>query len=116
MAREDHPTLQNQDVSIVGHAKFGPYEPARLDLGSYKPADVPPGFSIEYDPEPQPPKSVVANVTRFEDGGSSRSVCLVDNHGTKPVEVTIRRLADIHGIPRDAELLHGADGAAFQAA
>jgi len=69
-----------------------PRDQLRVPLGNYTDAKLAKGFSIEFDPEPDPQDSVVAHITSLGTVKQYRLVLHVANFGDTPVTAIVTEL------------------------
>lgn len=72
--------------------EVGPLEQKSIVLGSYLAKKLTKGFSVEYAPEPDPPDSVVTQITDTGSATESRFVLHIANFGDRVIVAKIKKL------------------------
>ncbi|MGH7158376.1 MAG: hypothetical protein ACREGD_04910 [Candidatus Saccharimonadales bacterium] len=87
---KDNP--KNKQTQLIECLIVKPGEQARTRLGSFTQENPPKGFSVELNPDPDPPNSVVTKITSM---GNSRQYALVlhvANYSNKTIKAEVRQL------------------------
>ncbi len=77
---------------LIGKISIEPQEQSRLPLGIFKEPEHLKGFSVEFEPEPFPNGSVVAQITSMAERRGLALTMHIANYSSTPVAVIVRQI------------------------